>query len=102
MPSTVDAAIKAADHVLVFSGDLGHYGGTASLISSKKFALFVRSILMLRSAGMVVSVLITPIHLLRVESMCLIQAVLLLRRRIPLLFMLPLVKIKQAQIPFSE
>lgn len=39
VPSTVDAAIKAADHVLVFSGDLGHYGGTASLMQLEKVRL---------------------------------------------------------------
>jgi ribulose-phosphate 3-epimerase len=39
VPSTVDAAITAADHVLVFSGDLGHYGGTASLMQLEKVRL---------------------------------------------------------------
>lgn len=36
VPSTVAEAIKLADHVLVFSGDLGHYGGTASLMQLEK------------------------------------------------------------------
>lgn len=39
VPSTVAAAINAADHVLVFSGDLGHYGGTASLMQLEKVRL---------------------------------------------------------------
>lgn len=39
VPSTVAAAIRAADHVLVFSGDLGHYGGTASLMQLEKVRL---------------------------------------------------------------
>jgi ribulose-phosphate 3-epimerase len=39
VPSTVQAYIQAADHVLVFSGDLGHYGGTASLMQLEKVRL---------------------------------------------------------------
>ncbi len=39
VPSTVSEAIKAADHVMVFSGDLGHYGGTASLMQLEKVRL---------------------------------------------------------------
>ena len=39
VPLTVSGAIKAADHVLVFSGDLGHYGGTASLMQLEKVRL---------------------------------------------------------------
>jgi ribulose-phosphate 3-epimerase len=31
--------IKAADHILIFSGDLGHYGGTASLMQLEKIRL---------------------------------------------------------------
>jgi ribulose-phosphate 3-epimerase len=31
--------IELADHVLVFSGDLGHYGGTASLMQLEKVRL---------------------------------------------------------------
>lgn len=40
---TVAQYIEAADHVLVFSGDLGHYGGTASLMQLEKVRL-IRSI----------------------------------------------------------
>lgn len=39
VPSTIAAAIKEADHVLVFSGDLGHYGGVASLMQLEKIRL---------------------------------------------------------------
>lgn len=39
VPETVADAIRAADHVLVFSGDLGHYGGTASLLQLEKIRL---------------------------------------------------------------
>ena len=39
VPMTVSAAIENADHVLVFSGDLGHYGGTASLMQLEKVRL---------------------------------------------------------------
>lgn len=39
VPSSVSAAIENADHVLVFSGDLGHYGGTASLMQLEKVRL---------------------------------------------------------------
>lgn len=39
VPSTVGAAIEAADHVMIFSGDLGHYGGTASLMQLEKVRL---------------------------------------------------------------
>ena len=39
VPSTVSDAINASDHVLVFSGDLGHYGGTASLMQLEKVRL---------------------------------------------------------------
>ncbi|NTW61378.1 hypothetical protein HGB24_01650 [Candidatus Saccharibacteria bacterium] len=39
VPATVAAMIKAADHVLVFTGDLGHYGGTASLMQLEKVRL---------------------------------------------------------------
>jgi len=39
VPSTIVDMIKAADHVLVFSGDLGHYGGTASLMQLEKVRL---------------------------------------------------------------
>lgn len=39
VPATVANAIRAADHVLVFSGDLGHYGGKASLMQLEKVRL---------------------------------------------------------------
>jgi len=39
VPSTVAASIMAADHVLVFSGDLGRYGGVASLMQLEKVRL---------------------------------------------------------------
>jgi len=39
VPSTVADIIKAVDHVMVFSGDLGHYGGTASLMQLEKVRL---------------------------------------------------------------
>lgn len=39
VPLTVAGAIKTADHVLVFSGDLGHYGGTASMMQLEKVRL---------------------------------------------------------------
>lgn len=43
VPATVAQYIEAADHVLIFSGDLGHYGGTASLMQLEKIRL-VRAI----------------------------------------------------------
>jgi ribulose-phosphate 3-epimerase len=39
VPSTVEAAIKEADHVMVFTGNLGQYGGTASLMQLEKVRL---------------------------------------------------------------
>jgi ribulose-phosphate 3-epimerase len=39
VPSTVAPAIQAADHVMIFSGDLGKYGGTASLMQLEKVRL---------------------------------------------------------------
>ncbi len=39
VPSSVTELIKAADHVMVFSGDLGHYGGKASLMQLEKVRL---------------------------------------------------------------
>lgn len=39
VPATVADEIKAADHVLIFSGDLGHYGGNASLMQLEKVRL---------------------------------------------------------------
>lgn len=39
VPSTVSQYIEAADHVMIFSGDLGRYGGTASLMQLEKVRL---------------------------------------------------------------
>jgi ribulose-phosphate 3-epimerase len=39
VPSTVADAIKLADHVMIFSGDLGKNGGTASLMQLEKIRL---------------------------------------------------------------
>lgn len=39
VPSTVAAAIQEADHVMLFSGDLGKYGGTARLMQLEKIRL---------------------------------------------------------------
>jgi len=39
VPETVADLIRAVDHVLVFSGDLGHYGGNASLMQLEKVRL---------------------------------------------------------------
>ena len=39
VPSMVVNAIQAADHVMIFSGDLGRYGGTASLMQLEKIRL---------------------------------------------------------------
>jgi ribulose-phosphate 3-epimerase len=39
VPSTVAAAIQEADHVMIFSGELGSYGGTASLMQLEKIRL---------------------------------------------------------------
>lgn len=39
VPSTVKSYIDVADHVLVFSGDLGHYGGRADLMQLEKVRL---------------------------------------------------------------
>lgn len=39
VPASVRPAIEAADHVMIFSGDLGHYGGTASLMQLEKVRL---------------------------------------------------------------
>lgn len=39
VPSKVEAYIKEADHVMIFSGDLGKYGGTASLMQLEKVRL---------------------------------------------------------------
>ena len=39
VPNTVEAAIKEADHVMIFTGELGKYGGTASLMQLEKVRL---------------------------------------------------------------
>jgi ribulose-phosphate 3-epimerase len=39
VPATVEDAIKLADHVMVFTGTLGQYGGTASLMQLEKVRL---------------------------------------------------------------
>lgn len=39
VPSTVSDAIKAVDHVMIFSGDLGKQGGTASMVQVEKARL---------------------------------------------------------------
>lgn len=39
VPSSVAALIEQADHVMIFSGTLGHYGGNASLMQLEKVRL---------------------------------------------------------------
>ena len=39
VPRTVEELIKAAEHVLIFSGELGRFGGTASLMQLEKIRL---------------------------------------------------------------
>jgi ribulose-phosphate 3-epimerase len=39
VPSAVAPLIEQADHVMIFSGNLGHYGGTASLMQLEKVRL---------------------------------------------------------------
>lgn len=39
VPATIEAYIKAADHVMIFSGDLGHHGGIASMMQLEKIRL---------------------------------------------------------------
>lgn len=39
VPQTVEAMIQAAEHILIFSGDLGKFGGTASLMQLEKIRL---------------------------------------------------------------
>lgn len=43
VPSDVSALIQAVDHVMIFSGNLGQYGGTANLMQLEKVRL-VRAI----------------------------------------------------------
>lgn len=42
VPATVEPLIKEADHVMIFSGDLGKFGGTASLMQIEKVRLIKR------------------------------------------------------------
>lgn len=39
VPTEIRPLIELADHVMIFSGDLGHYGGTASLMQLEKVRL---------------------------------------------------------------
>jgi ribulose-phosphate 3-epimerase len=39
VPATVKDVLEVADHAMIFSGDLGHYGGTASLMQLEKVRL---------------------------------------------------------------
>lgn len=39
VPQTVEELIKEAEHVLIFSGELGRFGGTASLMQLEKIRL---------------------------------------------------------------
>jgi ribulose-phosphate 3-epimerase len=39
VPATIEEAIKLADHVMIFSGDLGKFGGTASMMQLEKVRL---------------------------------------------------------------
>lgn len=39
VPSTVEPLIKAADHIMIFSGELGRFGGSASLMQLEKIRL---------------------------------------------------------------
>lgn len=39
VPETVAPIIEAADHVMIFTGELGHFGGTASLMQLEKVRL---------------------------------------------------------------
>lgn len=39
VPATVRPAIEAADHVMIFSGDLGKFGGMASMMQLEKIRL---------------------------------------------------------------
>ncbi len=43
VPANIRAALEIADHAMIFSGELGHYGGTASLMQLEKVRL-IRSI----------------------------------------------------------
>lgn len=39
VPATVEAIIKEVDHVMIFSGELGKFGGTASMMQLEKVRL---------------------------------------------------------------
>lgn len=39
VPATIQPVIQAADHVMIFSGDLGKFGGTASMMQLEKIRL---------------------------------------------------------------
>jgi ribulose-phosphate 3-epimerase len=39
VPSTITEAIEVADHVMIFSGELGKHGGTASMMQLEKVRL---------------------------------------------------------------
>ena len=39
VPSSVEEAIRTADHVMIFSGDLGKFGGKASMMQLEKIRL---------------------------------------------------------------
>jgi ribulose-phosphate 3-epimerase len=39
VPATIADAIKSADHVMIFSGELGKFGGTASMMQLEKVRL---------------------------------------------------------------
>lgn len=39
VPNTITSAIETADHVMIFSGELGKHGGTASLMQLEKVRL---------------------------------------------------------------
>jgi ribulose-phosphate 3-epimerase len=39
VPASVQPAIEAADHVMIFSGELGKFGGTASMMQLEKIRL---------------------------------------------------------------
>lgn len=39
VPATIEEVIKAADHVMIFSGELGYHGGTASMMQLEKVRL---------------------------------------------------------------
>lgn len=39
VPTAISSLIEMVDHVMIFSGELGHYGGTASLMQLEKVRL---------------------------------------------------------------